>query len=245
MSGFTGLTEDMIGDRIAEVKEQIRIHCQKCGRNPEDVTLIAVSKTKPLSAVTEAADCGQTHFGENKVQEMCEKYEATKDRGFHWHLIGHLQSNKVKKAVQVAEIIHSVDSLSLAKEIDKYAEKAGKCQHILLEVNVAGEESKFGVGLSEVLPLVREIALLKHIRLRGFMTVAPYTADAETNRPYFRALHDLKVDINAKNIDNIFIDILSMGMSGDYGVAIEEGATHIRVGTYLFGERDYSNRKEI
>ena len=137
-------------------------------------------------------------------------------------------------------MIHSVDSLSLAKEIDKYAEKSGKCQDILIEVNVAAEESKFGVTPEEVLPLVKEIALLQNVRLRGFMTVAPYTDDAETNRPYFRRMHDLMVDINRKNIDNISVDVLSMGMSGDYGVAVEEGATHVRVGTYLFGERDYS-----
>lgn len=230
----------MIGDRIKEVQSQIRLHCEKAHRDPSEVTLIAVSKTKPLSMILGAMECGQTEFGENKVQEMCEKHAQLTDRTVHWHLIGHLQSNKVKKAVAVAEMIHSVDSLSLAREIDKQAEKAGKCQDILLEVNVADEESKFGLRPEEVLPVVSEIALLKHVRLRGLMTVAPYTEDAETNRPYFRAMHDLMVDINRKNIDNISVDVLSMGMSGDYGVAVEEGATHVRVGTYLFGERDYS-----
>ncbi|MBO4695743.1 MAG: YggS family pyridoxal phosphate-dependent enzyme [Lachnospiraceae bacterium] len=230
----------MIGDRIAEVKEQIRLRCEKSNRDPSEVTLIAVSKTKPLSMITEAMESGQAEFGENKVQEMCEKAAQLDGQPVHWHLIGHLQSNKVKKAVSVAELIHSVDSLSLAQEIDKYAAKAGKCQDILLEVNVADEESKFGLKPDEVIPLVKEIAGLKNLRLRGLMTVAPYTDDAETNRPYFRALHDLMVDINKKNIDNISVDILSMGMSGDYGVAVEEGATHVRVGTYLFGERDYS-----
>ena len=230
----------MIGDRIAEVRSEIRLRCEKVNRDPSEVTLIAVSKTKPLSMILEALECGQTEFGENKVQEMCEKQAQIPERPVHWHLIGHLQSNKVKKAVSVADMIHSVDSLSLAKEIDKYAEKSGKCQDILIEVNVAAEESKFGVTPEEVLPLVKEIALLQNVRLRGFMTVAPYTDDAETNRPYFRRMHDLMVDINRKNIDNISVDVLSMGMSGDYGVAVEEGATHVRVGTYLFGERDYS-----
>jgi hypothetical protein len=146
----------------------------------------------------------------------------------------------VKKAVAVSEMIHSVDSVSLAEEINKQAAKIDKVQDILLEINVAEEESKFGITVESAEETVRAIAGLKNIRLRGFMTVAPYTEDPETNRPYFRRLAQLMVDINAQNIDNIHVDILSMGMSGDYGVAVEEGATHIRVGTYLFGERNYN-----
>ena len=230
----------MIGQRIDEVREQIRLHCEKAGRNPSKVTLIAVSKTKPVSMIEEAADAGQTVFGENRVQELCEKYEALKDRKLHWHLIGHLQSNKVKKAVAVSEMIHSVDSFLLAAEIDKQAGKLGKIQDILLEINVAEEESKFGLTLAEAEAAVREIAKLPSIRLRGFMTVAPYTENAEENRGIFRSLRQLMVDINAKSIDNIFMDVLSMGMSGDYGVAVEEGATHVRVGTFIFGRRNYN-----
>lgn len=230
----------MIKDRIADVLKEVEARCRKSNRNPSEVTLIAVSKTKPLAMIEEAMACGQTEFGENKVQEMCEKASQLEGGAVNWHLIGHLQSNKVKKAVAVAGLIHSVDSLALAQEIDKQAGKIGKCQDILLEVNAADEESKFGIRPEDVLPLVREVAQLKNIRLRGLMTVAPYTDDAETNRPYFRTMHDLMVDINQKNIDNISVDVLSMGMSGDYGVAVEEGATHIRVGTYLFGERDYT-----
>ncbi|MBO7631322.1 MAG: YggS family pyridoxal phosphate-dependent enzyme, partial [Lachnospiraceae bacterium] len=207
---------------------------------PTEVTLIAVSKTKPVSMIEEALAAGQTVFGENKVQEMCEKHEILKDKPIQWHLIGHLQSNKVKKAVAVAEMIHSVDSVSLAEEINKQAAKIDKVQDILLEINVAEEESKFGITVDSAEETVRAIAGLKNIRLRGFMTVAPYTEDPETNRPYFRGLAQLMVDINAQNIDNIHVDILSMGMSGDYGVAVEEGATYIRVGTYLFGERNYN-----
>lgn len=230
----------MIGQRIDEVREQIRLHCEKAGRNPSEVTLIAVSKTKPVSMIEEAVLAGQTVFGENRVQELCEKYEALKDRKLHWHLIGHLQSNKVKKAVAVSEMIHSVDSFLLAAEIDKQAGKLGKIQDILLEINVAEEASKFGITVDSAEETVRALSGLKNIRLRGFMTVAPYTEDPETNRPYFRRLAQLMVDINAQNIDNISVDTLSMGMSGDYGVAVEEGATHIRVGTYLFGQRDYN-----
>lgn len=230
----------MISDRIQEVKEQIRLHCEKCGRNPSEVTLIAVSKTKPVEMIQEAYNGGQIDFGENKVQEMCEKQGILESLPIRWHLIGHLQSNKVKKAVAVAEMIHSVDSLALAEEINKQAAKIDKIQDILIEVNVAEEESKFGITTETAEDLVRAVAKLPNLRLRGFMTVAPYTEDPETNRVYFRRLRQLMVDINAKNIDNIFVDVLSMGMSGDYGVAVEEGATHIRVGTYLFGQRNYN-----
>lgn len=230
----------MISDRIQEVKEQIRLHCEKCGRNPSEVTLIAVSKTKPVEMVQEAYNGGQIDFGENKVQEMCEKQGILESLPIRWHLIGHLQSNKVKKAVAVAEMIHSVDSLALAEEINKQAAKIDKIQDILIEVNVAEEESKFGITTETAEDLVRAVAKLPNLRLRGFMTVAPYTEDPETNRVYFRRLRQLMVDINAKNIDNICVDVLSMGMSGDYGVAVEEGATHIRVGTYLFGQRNYN-----
>lgn len=230
----------MICDRINEVQEQIRIHCEKVHRNPSEVTLIAVSKTKPLEMIQEAFGGGQLCFGENKVQEMCEKATDFPEKSVQWHLIGHLQSNKVKKAVSVAAMIHSVDSVALACEIDKYAAKMNKLQDILLEVNVAEEESKFGITLENTEETVRTVAKLEHVRLRGFMTVAPFTEDEETNRPYFHSLHQLMVDINAKSIDNIHIDVLSMGMSGDYRVAVEEGATHVRVGTYIFGQRNYN-----
>lgn len=230
----------MINERIAEVREQIRLHCERVGRDPSEVTLIAVSKTKPLSMVLEAAEGGQIDFGENKVQEMCEKHSLASDKPLRWHLIGHLQSNKAKKAVSVSTMIHSVDSIALAKDIDRHAAQLGKVQDILLEINVAGEESKFGITLASAEDIVREIAKLTHVRLRGFMTVAPFVENAEDNRVHFRALKNFLVDINAKNIDNINVDVLSMGMSGDYGVAVEEGATHVRVGTYIFGHRDYT-----
>ena len=230
----------MISENLAEVRQEIIRHADIAGRNPNEITLIAVSKTKPAEMVVEAFEAGQTVFGENKVQEMCEKHKTLSELPLSWHLIGHLQSNKVKKAVAIADMIHSVDSVSLAETINKYATQIGKVQDILLEINVAEEESKFGLTLVDAEAAVREIAKLPSIRLRGFMTVAPYTENAEENRGIFRSLRQLMVDINAKSIDNIFMDVLSMGMSGDYGVAVEEGATHVRVGTFIFGRRNYN-----
>lgn len=236
----------MIQENIKAIRSEMEKHCMLSKRDPKDVTLIAVSKTKPLSMVNEAIAAGQFVFGENKVQEMCEKHEVLKDYPeIQWHLIGHLQTNKVKKAVLSACMIHSVDSLMLAKEIDKQASKINKVQDILLEVNVAEEESKFGFSLKEAEEVIPDILALNNVRLRGFMTVAPYTDNPENNRCYFRSLKQLMVDIQSKYQDNKNIDVLSMGMSGDYTVAIEEGATHIRVGTSIFGERDYSLQKGI
>lgn len=229
----------MLEQAIRETQESIASACERCGRSPESVTLIAVSKTKPLSMLEEAYGFGMRQFGENRVQEMCEKAEAFGETPITWHLIGHLQKNKVKRAVAVASLIHSVDSAALAIEINKEAAKLGKCQDILLEVNMAEEESKFGLTADGVLPLVQELAILDNIHICGLMTVAPYTENPETNRIYFKKMKQLAVDIAAQNIDNVSMDILSMGMSGDYEVAIEEGATHVRVGTKLFGERNY------
>ncbi len=230
----------MLEQAIREIQDAITSACERCGRAPESVTLIAVSKTKPLPLLEEAYQLGIRHFGENRVQEMCEKAQAFGDVPIIWHLIGHLQKNKVKRALSVASLIHSVDSLALAMEIDKEAAKIGRCQDILLEVNMAEEESKFGLTADNVLPMVQELAQLDHIRICGLMTVAPYTENPESNRTYFKKMKQLAVDIAAQNIDNVSMDILSMGMSGDYEVAIEEGATHVRVGTKLFGERNYN-----
>lgn len=234
----------MIRNNLEQVREQIRLACKRAGREEASVTLLAVSKTKPAEMLVEAHECGATEFGENKVQEIAEKAERLGTEDYHFHMIGHLQKNKVKKAVLLSVMIHSVDSLELARCIDREAEKLSKRQDILLEVNVAEEDSKFGIKTEEIEPLAREIARLPHVRLRGFMTVAPYTENPEDNRKYFREMHDLLVDINGKCIDNVHMDILSMGMSGDYTVAIEEGATHIRVGTGIFGERDYRTKEQ-
>lgn len=228
----------MIQENIAEVEANIALACEKAGRSRDSVTLIAVSKTKPLSMLVEAYDCGMREFGENKVQEICEKAEALTNPEYHFHMIGHLQTNKVKKAVLYSTCIHSVDSLNLAETINKEAAKLGKIQDILLEVNIAEEESKFGLTEDTSVTLAKTCTELKNIRLRGLMTVAPYTDDMETNRPYFRRLRELKDRINSEL--GLSMDMLSMGMSGDYPVAISEGATHVRVGTNIFGARNYS-----
>ena len=226
---------------IEKIREEIREHAKISGRNSDAITLIAVSKTYPSTAIEEAMILGCENFGENKVQELIQKIEHVKGKP-KWHFIGHLQTNKVKYLVGQVELIHSVDSLKLAKEIEKHSAKKGVTTSILIEVNVAREPSKQGVYMEEVLELVREIAQLSHVKLKGFMTVAPYTENPEENRPIFKALYDLSVDIQNQNIDNISTNILSMGMSNDYKIAIEEGATLIRIGTALFGARDYSNQ---
>ena len=229
----------MLRDNLQEVEERIRAACQRAGRDRSEVTLVAVSKTKPVETLQEAYDQGVRVFGENKVQEIREKYEAL-PKDIEWHMIGHLQTNKVKYIVDKVRLIHSVDSLRLAEVIEKEAEKQNRIMDILLEVNVAEEESKFGLKTEEVLPLAEKIAELSHIRLRGLMTIAPFVENPEKNRTIFANLHKLYVDIKEKNIDNGTVSILSMGMTNDYEVAIEEGATMVRIGTGIFGARDYS-----
>lgn len=228
----------MIQTNLNQVEENIRTACEKSGRSREEVTLIAVSKTKPVSLLKEAYDAGVRDFGENKVQEMCEKYEVM-EKDICWHMIGHLQTNKVKYLIGKTALIHSVDSYKLACEIEKQAAKQDCIMDILIEVNIAEEESKFGLAEEEVIHLVKEVAKLAHVRIKGLMTVAPYVVDSEENRPFFRKIKQLSVDIDNQNIDNVSMNILSMGMTGDYMVAIEEGATMVRVGTGIFGERNY------
>lgn len=231
---------EFINKNLAEVEEKICQACKRAGRERGEVTLIAVSKTKPVKMIEACMENGIDVFGENKVQELCEKYESLPE-SLHWHLIGHLQRNKVKYVTDKAELIHSVDSLRLAEAISDDAVKKGISVDVLVEVNVAGEDSKFGVSAENTESLVREIALLPNIFVKGLMTIAPYTEDPEENRPFFHTLKQLAVDIDSKNIDNVSMGILSMGMTGDYEVAIEEGATMIRVGTGIFGERNYKN----
>ena len=226
----------MVQEQLNEVRQKIVQACERAGRNPSEVKLIAVSKTKPVSMIEEAIACGQTVFGENKVQELCDKIPQL-PANLEWHLIGHLQRNKVKYIVDKVALIHSVDTVRLAKQISQEVIKAGVTVQILLEVNVAREESKFGFMEEEVEEAVREIAAFPNIQIVGLMTIAPFVADPEENRIYFKKLHQLCVDINKKNIDNIRMSELSMGMTGDYEVAIEEGATMVRVGTGIFGTR--------
>ena len=229
----------MLRENLQEVEERIQEACRRAGRDRSEVTLVAVSKTKPVAILQEAYDLGVRVFGENKVQEIREKYEAL-PKDIEWHMIGHLQTNKVKYIVDKVRLIHSVDSLRLAEVIEKEAEKHNRIVDILLEVNVAEEESKFGLKMPEVIPMAEKVVQLPHIRLRGLMTIAPFVENPEKNRAIFANLHDLYVDIKEKNIDNGTVSILSMGMTNDYEVAIEEGATMVRVGTGIFGARDYS-----
>lgn len=236
-----------IAENIKAVEAKIAAAAEKSGRKREEILLLAVSKTKPVELIGEAVAAGLLALGENKVQEIMEKYEpmqqyAPAGERIHWHLIGHLQTNKVKYIIDKVDMIHSVESLKLAEEIEKRAAQHGLIMDILIEVNMAEEESKFGVKPEDTEELLREIAKMPHIRVRGLMTVAPFVEDAEENREVFRRMRELLVDINGKKIDNIRMDTLSMGMTGDYAVAIEEGATIVRVGTGIFGERFYPNR---
>ena len=229
----------MIQENIKLVEENIKKACEKVGRDVNEVTLIAVSKTKPYTAIEEALPTGVKDYGENKVQELCDKYEIL-PKDIKWHMIGHLQRNKVKYLVGKASLIHSVDSIRLAEQIEKEYAKADEIANILIEVNMAQEESKFGITSEETEQLVREIAKFPHIRIKGLMTIAPYTDNPESNRVYFRNMKKLSVDIENKNIDNVSMSVLSMGMTGDYQVAVEEGATLVRVGTGIFDERNYN-----
>lgn len=228
----------MITENLEQVRKNIDEACRMAGRDPKEVTLIAVSKTKPVSMLKEAYDAGTRCFGENKVQEIMDKHPQLPE-DIQWHMIGHLQRNKVKYIVDKVSMIHSVDSLRLAQTIEQEAAKHNVCVPVLLEVNVAQEESKFGLKMDEVLPLIETIADFPHIKVQGLMTIAPYVENAEDNRDFFRQLKKLSVDIEAKNINNVSMSVLSMGMTGDYQVAVQEGATMVRVGTGIFGERNY------
>lgn len=234
------MEEMTIRENMRAVEDRIAAACQEAGRKPEDVTLIAVSKTKPVEMLREAYECGCRDFGENKVQELLDKYEVM-PRDIRWHMIGHLQRNKVKYIVDKVYLIHSVDSLRLAEEISKEAVKKQVTVSVLVEINVAGEESKFGTTAREAATLVEEIAKLPNMIVKGLMTIAPYVENPEENRLYFAMLRQIYVDIIHKNIDNVFMKELSMGMTGDYETAITEGATYIRIGTGIFGEREYTS----
>ena len=229
-----------ITDNIDHVEKRIAEACERAGRPRESVQLIAVSKTKPVPDLMEALNYGHNVFGENKVQEIRDKVEAMGTEGIHWHMIGHLQANKVKYLIGVVDLIHSVDNDKLAAEIEKQAAKHDVVMDVLCEVNMAGEETKFGLKPEETMDFVKRISGLPHLKVRGLMTIAPYTEDPESNRVYFKGLRELKDRINAEHIPGVDMDTLSMGMTGDYEVAIEEGATLVRVGTGIFGERHYA-----
>ena len=226
----------MIAQGLDEVEENIQRACKKVGRSRDEITLIAVTKTQPISIILEAYEEGIRNFGENRVQELLDKIEHLPD-DIHWHMIGHLQRNKVKHVVGRVKLIHSVDSLRLAEAINQESAKGGLISDILLEVNVAEEESKFGLKIKEILPLIKRISTFKNIKVNGLMTMGFFSDNPERNREIFVDLKKLSVDIEREKIDNITMRVLSMGMTNDYQVAIEEGATLVRVGTGIFGAR--------
>ena len=229
----------MLKENLDHVEEEIRKACERSGRSREEVTLIAVSKTKPVSMLEAAYGMGERVFGENKVQELVEKYDALPE-DIEWHMIGHLQRNKIKYIIGKAALIHSVDSLRLAEAIDKEAAKQNTAARILIEVNVAREESKFGLMPEAVPEFVDKVSEFAHLKVEGLMTIAPFVENPEENRPIFAYLRKLSVDIAKKNAHNTNMSVLSMGMTNDYQVAVEEGATMVRVGTGIFGERSYA-----
>lgn len=230
----------MLIDQYLNVKKNVENACKKVGRDPREVTIIAVSKTKPLEMIEELRKNKVMDFGENKVQELKDKYERI-SWPVRWHLIGHLQTNKVKYIVDKVALIHSVDSVHLAKQIDNEAAKRNIREvPILLQVNFAHEDSKFGMDPKDVEEMILEVSKLEHVKIKGLMQIAPFVDNPEDNRKYFKAMKQLSVDINNKNFDNVDMSILSMGMTNDYEVAVEEGATMVRVGTGIFGERNYS-----
>lgn len=234
----------MIKENLEEVREKIRQACQRSGRREEDVTLISVSKTKPVEMLREAYEAGSRDFGENRVQEIMEKYGQMPE-DVRWHMIGHLQKNKVRQVIDKAVLIHSVDTVELAEQIEKDAAKRDLTVDILLEVNVAEEESKFGFRTEEVEAAVMKIKEFPHVHIKGLMTIAPFVSNSEDNREVFKKLYQLYVDIRSKNIDNVNMRVLSMGMTGDYEVAVEEGATMIRVGTGIFGARTRNGESRV
>jgi pyridoxal phosphate enzyme (YggS family) len=226
-----------IQSRLKRVEDRIRATALSCGRDPKTVRLVAVSKTMPVDLIRAAIKAGVTVLGENYVQEAGEKIEALRGEEVSWHFIGHLQSNKAKYAVKLFDMIHSVDSLKLATELNKRAGATGKVQNILVQVNISGEETKSGVETERAVELVRQIAPLENLAVCGLMTMPPYFNAPDKVRPYFRALGSLQALIRQQAIPNVHITELSMGMTGDFETAIQEGATLVRIGTAIFGER--------
>jgi PLP dependent protein len=230
---------DYVAGNIEKVREKIERAAEKSGRSARDITLMAVTKTMPAQAVAAAFDCGVTLFGENRVQELLDKLPFLDMTGRSAHIIGHLQTNKVKYIIDKADMIQSLDSVRLAKEIDRQAEKVGKIMDVLVEVNIGQEQSKSGVLPQELFEFVERVSDFEHINIRGLMAIPPFEEDKEKTRPYFAQIRKLFIDIAAKKSDNKRMNILSMGMSSDFDIAIEEGSTLVRVGTSIFGKRKY------
>lgn len=232
------LTE-VFSENYSEIKEKIAASAEKSGRSYEDITLLAAVKTVPPELINYAVEQGIEVIGDNRVQELISK-ENEVNKNVTKHFIGHLQTNKVKDIVGRVALIESVDSLKLAETIGRQAEKAGKCMDILLEVNIGNEESKSGFKENEIVKNIENIAKISGIRVKGLMAIPPVCENSEDNRKYFLKMRQLFIDIRDKNIDNVSMEILSMGMSGDYETAIECGSTEVRIGTLLFGRRNYN-----
>ena len=228
----------MIKQNLDIVNQRIRKAAEACGRRPEEVRLVAVSKTMPSEKIVLAVEAGVATLGENYVQEAREKFNDLYTLPVSWHFIGHLQSNKAKYVVKIFDLIHSVDSVKLAVEIDRQAKKIDKIQDVLIQVNVAAELSKSGAPPETALDLIRDISLLSNVAVKGLMTMPPYFNAPDRVRPYFKALRELRDRIAAESLANVSMDELSMGMTGDFEVAIQEGATMVRIGTAIFGQRD-------
>jgi pyridoxal phosphate enzyme (YggS family) len=223
--------------RLEKIKERIRRKAESCNRDPDSIRLVAVSKTVPAETVKEAIEAGAKILGENYVQEAREKFDALVHYPVNWHFIGHLQSNKAKYAVRLFDLIHSVDSLKLARALNKEAKKVDKIQPILVQVNISGEDTKSGISAEDAPGLISEISHLKNLSIEGLMTMPPYFYQPEKVRPYFAALRELRNQMKKQSLPNVSLEELSMGMTGDFEVAIEEGATLVRIGTAIFGER--------
>ena len=231
-----------IESNIKKIKDEIASICNDCGRNPEDVNLMAVTKTVDVDAVLEAIEAGITDVGENKPQELARKYEVIGDK-VNWHLIGTLQTNKVKYIIDKVTMIHSLDREALCEEIQKRAEKIDRVIDCLVQVNISKEETKHGLYKDDVVEFIKMVSeKYKNIRIRGLMTMAPFTENEDEVREVFRSLKNLSLDIDKLNIPNVSMKYLSMGMSNDYKIAVEEGSTIVRVGTSIFGERNYNNQ---
>jgi len=227
-----------IKDNIDSLKVEIGEICNRINRDPRDITIIAIAKTFTHSQILEAFESGIMDIGENRVQEAQQKYEILKDSEIRWHLVGHLQRNKVKKALEIFDLIHSVDSIRLAEEIDRRARSIGKRQKVLIEVNISEEASKYGLSLTDVIPFLEQIHGFTNIAVMGLMAIAPYYEDSERSRPVFQRLRELKEEIEDKGFDHVKMEYLSIGMTNDYRIAIEEGSNMLRIGRRIFGERD-------
>lgn len=232
----------MIKANLDSVQQRISRAAEACGRRPEEVRLVAVSKSMPRDKLIQAVEAGVETLGENYVQEAREKFNALYALPIAWHFIGHLQSNKAKYVVKIFDLIHSVDSLKLARALDKQARKIDKVQEILIQVNISEEATKSGVRAEETLELVQEVSRFDNVAVKGLMTMPPFFNAPEKVRPFFRALAQLRQRIEAEGIPKVRMDELSMGMTGDFEVAIQEGATLVRIGTAIFGERSTSSQ---